>query len=75
MDQLRKTKIKEVMIQHLKEKVNFPNCDFNVILAQLKPMWIKLEEAGLTKGLNFQAYAEQANSQAMMSQLRGMFSF
>jgi hypothetical protein len=73
MDQLRKDQIKQNMIEHLTKTVNYPNCDYTAILGQLKPMWISLEEKGLTEGLSFQAFVEHANTQAMMSQMKGIF--
>lgn len=73
MDQIRKNKIKEVMIKTLTDNVGYPNCEPNQILMQLKPMWLKLEEAGLTEGLSFQAFQEHAQSQCMMSQFKGFF--
>lgn len=42
----KKTKIRAVMIDHLKSK-GYPNMTSKAILAELKPMWTKLGTMGL----------------------------
>jgi hypothetical protein len=75
MDQTRKDKIKQVMIDTLTKNVNYPNCTVEVILQQLKPMWLALEEAKLTEGLNYQEYVNQANNRAIFANIQSMFNF
>ncbi len=41
-----KEKIRQMMMTHLREK-GYPNLTSKQILAELKPMWVKLGEAGL----------------------------
>ena len=41
-----KAKIRQVMIEHLKSK-GYPNMTSKEILAELKPMWVKLGNLGL----------------------------
>lgn len=55
-----KTKIKEVMVKHLKSK-GYPNMTPEQIMQELKPMWIAIEEAGLIRqGMSFQAFVMEA---------------
>jgi len=67
MDQIRKAKIKQVMIDTLTKNVNYPNCSEADIHSQLKPMWIALEECHLTDGLSYKAFQEHASNQAMLA--------
>jgi len=68
MDAELKTKIKEVMIKHLTEK-GYPNITNQRIMQELKPMWIKLEEAGLIQpGMNYSEYHHQAVFQYILSE-------
>jgi hypothetical protein len=73
MDQLRKDQIKQTMIDVLTKNVNYPNCDGNAILSQVKNMWVALEDKGLTTGLSFQAFQQTASSHAMMEQMKSVF--
>ena len=74
MDQIRKEKIKQIMINVLKKNVNYPNCEIDAIVTQIKPMWLALEEAGLTEGLSFQAFQQHAHNGAIMAKIQGMFT-
>ena len=58
------------MIDHLKSK-GYPNMTSKQILAELKPMWIKLEEAGLiSAGWKYAQYVEIAQAQEHYQNLR-----
>jgi len=57
-------KIKEVMIQHLRLK-GYPNMTPQQVLAELKPMWMKLGEAGLLpKGASYQSFVQVAQAES-----------
>jgi hypothetical protein len=73
MEEIRKQQIKTAMIEHLTKTVNYPDCDADAILGELKNMWIMLEDKGLTEGLSFKQFVEAAQGQAMMPQMRGIF--
>lgn len=73
MDQVRKGLIKKTIVDILTKNINYPNCDEDQILSQLKPCWIALEEAGLVQGLSFQAFQQHAVSAAQMSKIQKMF--
>lgn len=67
-----KGKIKKVMVDHL-TTIGYPNIPNEQIMGELKAMWIKIEEAGLvTDGMNFQAFAEHAESQFMIAQVKDL---
>jgi hypothetical protein len=69
--QAHKEKVKKVMVDHLTE-LGYPDKMTNEqIMGELKPMWIKLEEAGLVIGdMNFQAYCHIANGQYTFQQIK-----
>jgi hypothetical protein len=70
-----KERIKTLMINHLKLKVNFPNCTNQQVLNELKPMWILIEEANLKlEGMTFQKFVEHARNQAMVSEVSNFFN-
>lgn len=75
MDQAKKDRIKQVMIDTLTKNVNYPNCTIEVILQQLKPMWIELENQGLTEGLSYQHFVSEANNRALMANISSRFNF
>ncbi len=67
-----KEQIKKVMIDHLKETIHYPKCNDEQILQELKPMWVKLEEAGLIQpGMNFNEFQHQAMFQLMIRKISG----
>lgn len=58
-----KVKIKTVMVQHLNESIGYPDCQLEEIIFQLKPMWRKLEEAGLlVKGMSYRQFCSFATN-------------
>jgi hypothetical protein len=63
-----KSKIRAVMLDHLQTK-GYPETSSQQILAELKPMWIKLEEAQLTAGWNFLAFYATAHQMAEQDML------
>jgi hypothetical protein len=68
-----KSKIKKVMIDHL-TSLGYPDMTTQEIMAQLKPMWIKLEEANLViPGMTLQGFAEHATNEAMKADLMNLF--
>lgn len=45
------------MVEHLREAIGYPDCDGSLIMRELKPMWVKLEESGLLlDGMNFRVF-------------------
>lgn len=67
-----KAKIKAVMVKHL-EELGYPEMENEEIMAELKPMWIKIEEAGLIRpGMSFADFVAQAESAFMMEQVKRM---
>lgn len=65
-----KEQIRKVMIDHLKSK-GYPNMTADQIMAELKPMWLKLEDAGLIKkGWRYGQYVEIAQAQAHYQNLK-----
>jgi hypothetical protein len=69
-----KEKVKKLITDHLKLTVNYPNCNNQQILTQLKPIWIKIEEANLKySGMSFQAFVQAANNAAMLSEMKNFF--
>lgn len=67
-----KEKIKTVMIEHL-TALGYPDLTDDQIIAELKNMWVKLEEAQLIlPGMSFMAYQHIANNMFLMSQVKGM---
>ena len=63
-------KVKKVMIDHL-TALGWPKLTDEQIMTQLKPMWVKLEEAGLiVEGMDFNAYQAIANNAYMMKQVQ-----
>ena len=68
-----KGKIQKVMVDHL-TTLGYPDITREQILAELKPMWIKLEEAGLIQpGMSFVAYADAAQVHCMMADMSDVF--
>ena len=67
-----KEQIKKVMLEHLETK-GYPNMEDMEIMRELKPMWIKIEEAGLVQpGMGFEAFRDQATHQFILSEMRNM---
>lgn len=65
-----KEKIKKILVDHL-TTLGYPDLDREQIIAELKPMWLKLEEAGLVVGdMTFTAFKEQATNAAIMDHMR-----
>lgn len=68
-----KEKIKTVMIDHLKS-IGYPNITNEQIMNELKPMWIKLEEANLIQsGMSFQEFTLHAQQQFMIADMINHF--
>ena len=66
-----KVKVKKVMVDYLTATLNYPQCTNEQIMQQLKPMWVKLEEAGLViEGMKFQAFVEHAQREFLMAQVK-----
>lgn len=64
-----KEDIKKVMVDHL-TTIGYPNITNEQIMRELKPMWIKIEEANLVaKGMNFQNFAAIANHHFMVAEI------
>jgi hypothetical protein len=64
-----KQNIKKVMVDHL-ITIGYPKITNEQILRELKPMWIKIEEAGLVvPGMNFQNFAAIANHHFMIAEI------
>lgn len=65
-----KAQIRKVMIDHLKSK-GYPNMTSKQILAELKPLWIKLEEAKLLQpNWNYNQFVEIAHAEEHYHNLR-----
>jgi hypothetical protein len=73
MDEIRKQKIKQSMIDILTKNVKYPDCSIQDILGQLKNMWLALEEANLTDGLNYAEFCQHAQGQAMFASIKNSF--
>lgn len=70
----QKVKIKKLMIDHLKSK-GYPNMTSKAILAELKPMWIMLEEAGLVNSnWKYTQFVNIAEAQAHYQNLKEAMS-
>lgn len=67
-------KIKTIIIEHLNTVCpngqKFPNIEPELVLQQLKPIWIKLEEAGLKPHMTFQEFCMIAEQECLFAQLR-----
>lgn len=64
-----KQNIKKVMVDHL-TSIGYPTISNEQIMRELKPMWIKIEEAGLiVPGMNFQGFAEIANHHFLIAEI------
>jgi len=62
-------KVRKVMNDHL-VSLGYPKMSNEQIMSQLKPMWIKIEEAGLIVGdMNFEAFCAHANNAFMIAQV------
>lgn len=76
MDNLEeiKRKIKTVMVDHLTE-LGYPDISSEAIMHELKPMWIKIEEAGLIQpGMSFEAFCAHAQEQFLIAEINKMRS-
>ena len=70
MSEEEKNKIKTVLVDYL-TTLGYPDMTVSQIMSHLKPMWIKLEEAGLiVQGMNFPEFAMHAQQKAIEAQLR-----
>lgn len=66
----QKAKIRAVMIAHLKSK-GYPNMTSKEILAELKPMWVKLGTLGLLhQDWKFGQFVEIAHAEEHLSNLK-----
>lgn len=69
-----KEAIKKIMLDHL-TPLGYPNTPLELILSELKPMWIKLEESNLLQpGMNFNDFSQQANHQFIISLFKEGFN-
>lgn len=73
-----KSRCKEIVVAHLTE-LGYPDLSRKEVIAELKPMWIKFEEASLMEdlkkiGWTYEAYynsaLERAREAAVFDQLR-----
>jgi hypothetical protein len=66
-----KEKIKNVMLDHL-TPLGYPDSmSYEQIMQELKPMWLKIEEAGLITGdMNFHAFVDQAHGAYNIAKIR-----
>ena len=68
-----KAKVREVIYSHLKSK-GYPEMNQAQILAELKPIWIKLEESQLIqRGWSYPAFVHCAQQAAMFADLLNAF--
>ena len=71
--QVHKEKIKEVMMTHLNSK-GYPKLTNDQIMAELKPMWVLIEEAGLkVDGMSYKMFCAKATEAMMFNQMKQMF--
>ena len=65
-----KAKVRQIMLDHLAMK-GYPNMTEEQTLAELKPMWIKFEEAHLIQpGWRYARFVETATAVAVRLRLR-----
>lgn len=70
-----KTKIKDVMVSHL-ITLGYPEIQPPQVMNELKPMWVKLEEANLIlPGMTFAAYYQVAEQKFIQMHLMDFFQF
>ena len=68
-----KAEAKAVMLEHLKSK-GYPDMTTQQILDELKPLYVKLEEAKLIPaGMNFKTFVQIAREKAMHADFVGGF--
>ena len=66
-----KTKVKKLIIDHLTSVLGYPECTDEQIIKELKPMWLKIEEANLKlPGMTFAHFVSMANDQYTFSQIK-----
>lgn len=64
-----KEKVKKLMVDHL-TSVGWIAGKNDLVMRELKNMWIKIEDAGLIlPGMNFQGFATKAQEQFMLSEV------
>lgn len=73
MDEIRKEKIKQCMIDTLTKNVKYPNCSIEDIIAEVKNMWVELENKNLTEDLSYGEFCQHAQSQAMFASIKNSF--
>ena len=62
-----KEKVKSAILEFIK---TLPNQDRQTVMANLKPMWVKLEELNLVvEDMNFQAFQQQAQQAFTMAEV------
>jgi len=70
--QEHKEKVKKVMVDHL-TALGYPDIPRQQILAELKNMWVKIEEAGLVvEDMNFQAFHAHAQNAFMLAEVQDL---
>ena len=68
-----KDKIKKILIDHLTNTINYPNCTDDQIMSQLRNMWVKMEENNLIlPGMRFDQFQAHANQAMIMSHFRNI---
>lgn len=66
-----KAKVKTLMLDHLKNTIGYPNCTDEQIMKELKPMWVKIEEANLKlEGMTFVHFSAIAQDQYTFNQIK-----
>lgn len=64
-----KEKIKKVMLDHL-TPLGWPQAPNELVMHELKAMWLKIEEAGLIlPGMTFEYFCAHANNQFLMAEV------
>lgn len=65
-----KEKVRKVMMDHL-TTLGWPKLTDEQVMSQLKPMWLKIEEANLVTGdMNWMAFQAIANNAYMLAQVQ-----
>lgn len=65
-------KIKKVMVDHL-TTLGHPKVEYEVIMKELKAMYLKIEEAGLIlPGMTFHGFQQMASNHLMIAQMHDM---
>ena len=69
---VHRDKIKKVMVDHL-TSLGYPNVEYEIIMRELKNMYVKIEESGLIlPGMTYHGFQQIANTHFMMAQMQDM---